>query len=34
MGRLDVTAEYVVAFEGKYRSLFTLAERLAARKRY
>src|SRR3954470_6345230 len=34
MGRLDLTVEYVVAFETKYRSLFTQAERLAARKRY
>ena len=34
MGRLDLTVEYVVAFETKYRALFTQAERLAARKRY
>ena len=34
MGRLDLTVEYVVAFEPKYRRLFTQAERIAARKRY
>jgi len=34
MGRLDLTVEYVVAYETRYRSLFTPAERLAARKRY
>jgi hypothetical protein len=34
MGRLDLTVEYIVAFEPKFRSLFTQAERLAARKRY
>jgi hypothetical protein len=34
MGRLDLTIEYVVASESKYRSLFTPAERLTARKRY
>ena len=34
MGRLDLTVEHVVAFEGKYRDLFTPGERLAARRRY
>ena len=34
MGRLDLTVEYVVAFQPRYRSLFTPAERLSARKRY
>ena len=34
MGRLDLTVEYVVTFETKYRSLFIGPERLAARKRY
>jgi hypothetical protein len=34
MGRLDLTVEYVVAFESKFHSLFTQSERLAARRRY
>ena len=34
MGRLDLTVEYVVAFDPRFRGLFTQAERLAARKRY
>ena len=34
MGRLDLTVEYVVAFEPKYRDLFTDEERVAARNRY
>jgi hypothetical protein len=34
MGRLDLTVEYVVTSETKYRDLFTPAERLSARKRY
>ncbi len=34
MGRLDLTVEYVAAFEPRFRSLFTQEERLAARRRY
>jgi hypothetical protein len=34
MGRLDLTVEYVVAFERKHWALFTPAERLAARRSY
>ena len=34
MGRIDLTVEYVVVFETKYRGLFTAIERLSARKRY
>ena len=34
MGRLDLTVEYVAVFESRFRSLFTQAERLAARRRY
>ena len=34
MGRLDLTVEYVVAFESRFRSLFTQGERLTARRRY
>lgn len=34
LGLLDLTVEYVVAFDTKYRSLFTAAERLTARTRY
>jgi len=34
MGRLDLTVEYLVAFNDKFRDLFTPQERLAARKRY
>lgn len=34
MGRLDLTVEYVAAFEHRYRELFTQEERMAARRRY
>jgi hypothetical protein len=34
MGRLDLTVEYVVAHESRYRKLFTQPERLATRRRY
>jgi hypothetical protein len=34
MGRLDLTVEYVVVHETKYRALFSPAERMTARHRY
>lgn len=34
MGRLDLTVEYVAAFEPRFRVLFTREERLAARRRH
>jgi hypothetical protein len=34
MDRLDLSVEHLVAFNTKYRELFTLAERLAAKTRY
>ena len=34
MGRLDLTVEYVAAYEPRYRELFTQQERMGARRRY